>query len=94
MRFGGVYHPLSGCAIVTTAAQPEIAHIHHRQPVLLTAPGAAGWLGGAPASDCMSHYTIAVHKVSSSVNDATLDSPNLTLPIEIETSDDVQGSLF
>ena len=94
MRFGGVYHPLSGCAIVTTAAQPEIAHIHHRQPVLLTAHGAAGWLGGAPASDCMSHYPIAVHKVSSSVNDAALDSPNLTLPIEIETSDDVQGSLF
>ena len=24
IRFGGVYHPLSGCAIVTTAAQPEM----------------------------------------------------------------------
>jgi putative SOS response-associated peptidase YedK len=85
---------MSGCAIVTTAAQPEIAHIHHRQPLLLTAQAAAGWLDGAPASDCVSHYPVAVHKVSSSVNDARLDSSDLTLPIKIETSDDVQGSLF
>jgi hypothetical protein len=51
-------------------------------------------LDGASASDCMSDYPVATHKVSSSVNDARLDSPNLTLPIEIESSDDVQRSLF
>ena len=94
MRFAGVYHPSSGCAIVTMAAHREIEHIHHRQPVLLTAQTAAGWLASAPASDCVTNYPVAFHPVSSRVNNARIDSPDLPSPIEERSSPDLQGSLF
>jgi len=94
MRFAGVYHPSSGCAIVTTAAQPDIAHIHHRQPVLLTAQTGAGWLASAPAEDCLTDYPVAFHQVSSQVNSARTDSPELALPIRESAYTDPQGTLF
>ena len=94
MRFAGVYHPSSGSAIVTTAAQPDIEHIHHRQPLLLTAQTAAGWLASAPAGDCLSDCAVAFHQVSSSVNSARIDAPELRLPIQRNASAHPQGSLF
>ena len=94
LRFAGVYHPFSGCAIVTTAAQPAIEHIHHRQPVLLTAQTAAGWLASAAAADCVTDYPVAFHQVSDRVNNAKIDSPALPLPIQKNASIDPQRTLF
>ncbi len=94
MRFAGVYHPASGCAIVTTAAQPDIEHIHHRQPVLLTAQTAAGWLASAAAGECLTDYPVAFHQVSSTVNNARTDSPELCVAIQQNRSVNPQRSLF
>lgn len=94
MRFAGVYHPASGCAIVTTAAQPDIEHIHHRQPVLLTAQTAAGWLASAAAGECLTDYPVAFHQVSSIVNNARTDSPELCVAIQQNRSVNPQRSLF
>ena len=58
LRFAGVYEPTSGCAIVTIGAQAAIAHIHHRQPLLLSAEACNQWLNGAPAGDCMTDITV------------------------------------
>ena len=94
MRFAGVYHPSSGCAIVTTAAQPAIEHIHHRQPLLLTEQTAAGWLASAPAAECVTDYAVAFHRVSTRVNNARFDSPELALPTQDSAFIDPQGTLF
>lgn len=94
MRFAGVYHPSSGCAIVTTAAQPDIEHIHHRQPVLLTVQTATGWLANALAEDCVTDIPVAFHKVSSRVNNARVDAPELSLPTQEKAFVDPQGTLF
>lgn len=94
MRFAGVYHPASGCAIVTTAAQPDIEHIHHRQPVLLTAQTAAGWLASAAAGECLTDYPVAFHQVSSTVNNARTDSLELCIAIQQNRSVNPQRSLF
>lgn len=94
MRFAGVYHPASGCAIVTTAAQPDIEHIHHRQPVLLTAQTAAGWLASAAAGECLTDYPVAFNQVSSTVNNARTDSPELCVAIQQNRSVNPQRSLF
>lgn len=94
MCFAGVYHPSSGCAIVTTAAQPDIEHIHHRQPLLLTSQTAAGWLASAPVADCLTDYRVAFHRVSHRVNTARIDSPELSLPTQGFATVDPQGTLF
>ena len=52
-----------GCAIVTMGAQAGIAHIHHRQPLLLSADASDQWLNGAPAGDCMTDITVDCHRV-------------------------------
>ena len=92
MRFAGVYHPSSGCAIVTTAAQSDIEHIHHRQPVLLTAK--RRWLASAPAAECLTDYPVAFHQVSSQVNNARTDSPELSLPIRECLYRSLKGRFF
>ena len=34
------------CTVITTAAQPDIAFIHHRMPVILNGAERESWLGG------------------------------------------------
>jgi putative SOS response-associated peptidase YedK len=94
LRFAGVYEPTSGCAIVTMGAQAGIAHIHHRQPLLLSADASDEWLNWAPAGDCMTDITVDFHRVSSSVNDAKVDNPRLTHPLNESISEPEQGALF
>lgn len=94
LRFAGVYEPTSGCAIVTMDAQATIAHIHHRQPLLLSADASDQWLNGAPADDCMTDITVNFHRVSSAVNDARVDDPRLAHPLDESISEPEQGALF
>lgn len=94
LRFAGVYEPTSGCAIVTTDAQPTIAHIHHRQPLLLSADASDQWLNGSPAGECMTDITVKFHTVGSAVNSAKVDNPGLALPRDEGASEPEQGALF
>ena len=94
LRFAGVYEPTSGCAIVTMDAQATIAHIHHRQPLLLSADASDQWLNGAPADDCMTDITVNFHRVSSAVNNARVDDPRLAHPLDESISEPEQGALF
>jgi len=94
LRFAGVYEPTSGCAIVTMGAQTGIAHIHHRQPLLLSADTSDQWLNGAPTGDCVTDITVDFHRVSSAVNNAKADDPTLADPLDESISEPEQGALF
>ena len=82
LHFAGVYHPKSGCAIVTQAAHPTIEHIHHRQPLLLEATSLEAWLDGAPPSAMDQDIEVQAHRVSHQVSNARLDNPTLNQPIK------------
>ncbi|MCG7493542.1 SOS response-associated peptidase [Thalassobius sp. Cn5-15] len=69
----GAGSQIRSCAIVTTAASADLAHVHHRMPVVLDASDWAKWLGeegkGAaplmrPAAPDLIHH----HRVATTVN--------------------------
>lgn len=75
------------CAIVTCAAGPQMAQIHHREPVTLAPSDWAKWLGeegkGAallmkPAPD----GSFAHHRVSTNVNSNRASGPDLIEEID------------
>ena len=75
-------------AIVTTAANADIAHIHHRMPVIIDADSFALWLGEAgkgastlmkPAPDGRLH----AYRVSRAVNGTKIDDASLMEPVEV-----------
>jgi putative SOS response-associated peptidase YedK len=88
---------LRTCTIITTAANPVIAPLHDRMPVILAADGEAAWLdpatpraelgeilAGLPASKT------SLRPVGAAVNDARYDGPEcLSAGL-----DDVQAALF
>jgi putative SOS response-associated peptidase YedK len=76
------------------SAQAAIAHIHHRQPLLLSADTSDQWLNGAPAGDCMTDITVDFHPVSSAVNNAKVDDSSLAHPLDESISEPEQGALF
>jgi putative SOS response-associated peptidase YedK len=88
---------LRTCTILTTAANPAIASLHDRMPVIL-APGAeSAWLEHSQTPDRLhrllaglSPAETALRPVSSAVNDARYDGPEcLAAPLE-----DGQTALF
>jgi putative SOS response-associated peptidase YedK len=88
---------LRSCTIVTTAANPVVAHIHPRMPVILDPADEAAWLDpGTPPPrlhamlhalpDAQTH----ARAVSKAVNDARYDGPEcLAEPVP-----EPQGELF
>lgn len=42
----GPGRPVESCTILTTAANPVVAPVHHRMPVILGAGGVGDWLDG------------------------------------------------
>ena len=81
LHFAGVYHPQSGCAIVTQAAHPAIEHIHHRQPLLLDDTTVRAWTEGAPPKAVNTDIEVRTHRVSATVSNARLDDPSLANPL-------------
>lgn len=79
--FAGIYNA-AGCAIVTRAAHDNIAHIHHRQPVLLDERAVDHWLKGHDLFASAITRTVACHTVSAMVNRPSNDSPALIEPVE------------
>ncbi|MGA2926100.1 MAG: SOS response-associated peptidase [Solirubrobacteraceae bacterium] len=75
-------HPLRTCTILTTAANPAIAPLHDRMPVILAPQCEASWLdpGTRPARLAaliagLDASQTAVRPVGAAVNDARYDGP-------------------
>ncbi len=73
--------------IVTSAADGELAQIHHRQPLVLDAEAEAAWLGGSAdkAAACCKAAPASWfnwYRVSPDVGKTTLDHPQLVTPLE------------
>lgn len=94
IAFAGVWEVWRGpdgeqvpaCAILTVAAGPDIAHIHHRAPLTIAPDDFALWLGeeGKGAARLMrpapeGHW--AAHPVSTRVNGVKDDDPGLIEPV-------------
>jgi putative SOS response-associated peptidase YedK len=77
---------VAACAIVTGPAGPEIAHIHHRAPVMIRPQDYALWLGeeGRGAARLLEpgEGIWAAHRVSTRVNGVKDDDPQLIEPVE------------
>jgi putative SOS response-associated peptidase YedK len=82
--FAGIYNAV-GCAIVTRAAHPNIAHIHHRQPVLLDQRAIGHWLEGHDLFASAITRGVLCHPVSTIVNRPQNDSPALISAVESPT---------
>jgi putative SOS response-associated peptidase YedK len=95
VAFAGVWETWTGpegeavtaCAIVTCEAGPDIAHIHHREPVSIRgAEDAALWLGEAGKGAARLMHAApegywAPREVSPKVNSNRADGPELIEPI-------------
>ena len=77
---------ITSCAIVTTIANPKMARIHHRLPVILEPEDWPLWLGeqGKGASKLMkpvSDKSLDIKKVSSAVNSNRSTGAELWQPV-------------
>jgi putative SOS response-associated peptidase YedK len=75
------WRDLQTCTIITTDANPRMAAIHDRMPVVVPRADYGAWLGGAegllrPCPDS----AIAIRRVSRAVNNARNDLPALIEP--------------
>jgi len=89
---------LRSCAIVTTAANPVVAHIHPRMPVILAPRDEEVWLDpGTPPPRlhamlrALPDAETQARAVSKAVNDARYDGPECLAPAAPEPR---QGELF
>ena len=96
MAFAGVWTlwrgpdgPVASCAIVTCAANAELAPIHHRMPVIVAPEDYGLWLGeqGKGAALLMKpapEGLLRMHRVDRAVNAARHDAPELIAPLDDE----------
>jgi putative SOS response-associated peptidase YedK len=88
--------------IVTSAADGELAEIHHRQPLVLGAGDEENWLNGsADQASALCKVTPASrfnwYRVSPDVGKVAVDHPDLITPLkrdEFLAAKDNQGDLF
>ena len=92
LHFAGVYLPDRGCAIVTIEAQPDISHVHHRQPLLLESETLGSWFEGAPPNECALLTPVLSYQVSPRVNRANFDDPSLIDPFVSQVTDVPKGT--
>ena len=90
-------HTLRTCTILTTAANPAIASLHDRMPVILAPGTESAWLERSRPPDRLhellrglSRAETAVRSVGPAVNDARYDGPECLAP----TVPDGQVALF
>jgi putative SOS response-associated peptidase YedK len=77
--------PLRTCAIVTTSASAQLAHIHDRMPVMLEPGAEAAWLDPATPAAALGELCVPLERtetvaVGSAVNDARYDGPDCLAP--------------
>lgn len=73
--------PVRSCAIVTTCASAELASIHERMPVMLSAEAEATWLEPGARADRLLELCVPLQQterraVGPAVNDARYDGPD------------------
>jgi putative SOS response-associated peptidase YedK len=79
--------PVVSCALLTTAAAPAIAGIHHRMPVVLREEQLEAWLRPETAAADVARIIqdpqseLVGYRVSTRVNNARNDSPDLLEPV-------------
>ena len=108
MAFAGLYFKSGSPSqagqfvILTTAAEAELAKVHHRSPLVLPVSNWQSWLSGAEveAEACLVP-TLAryfnIYPVASAVGDISKDNASLVAPsIHQDTSfpAELQGDLF
>ncbi|MEM1341004.1 MAG: SOS response-associated peptidase [Pseudomonadota bacterium] len=76
------------CAVVTIGAGPEMARLHHREPLALAPEDWATWLGetDSPAAPLMQPAPdgfYRVHRVDRQVNSNKAEGPDLVEPLVI-----------
>lgn len=76
------------CAVITTEAAPELAHIHERMPVIVPRQDWAAWLDPGTGPDELAHIMadtpadrLAVDEVSTDVNTIKNNRPDLLTPL-------------
>jgi putative SOS response-associated peptidase YedK len=89
--------PLRSCAIVTTAANPAVAPLHDRMPVMLSRDQERPWLDPATPAGALPRLLVGlpaselrIRPVGSAVNDARYDGPDCLAP----RSQEGQAALF
>jgi putative SOS response-associated peptidase YedK len=89
-REPGSGEEITSCAILTTEASKDIAHIHHRMPVILEPDEFSPWLD--PSSDrsalqkllhTLPEGKLKSYPVSKAINKVANDDPKLLEPIEL-----------
>ena len=77
---------LTSCAVITVAANDDVAAIHDRMPVVLDGDGVDRWLNSdVPPLDLLrpaATNTLHVERVSYAVNNARTDGPALVTPVD------------
>ena len=76
----GIYNEI-GCSIVTKNASPDIANIHHRQPVLLNKLGRRHWIKGLGLRSEHLYSDIESYRVGNFVNSPKFDKPACIAPL-------------
>ncbi|MGW5878818.1 SOS response-associated peptidase [Nocardiopsis terrae] len=91
---------LWSCAVITTEAAPELAHIHERMPVVVPAEGWSAWLDPGSGPDDLAHLLgetpvdrFEVDEVSTDVNSIKNNRPDLLEPVG-DTGQDQPETLF
>ena len=108
MAFAGLYFKSDSPSqagqfvILTTAAQAELAKVHHRSPLVLPASNWQSWLSGrvVEAEVCLvpplARY-FNIYPVASAVGDISQDNASLVAPFiheDTSFSAELQGDLF
>ena len=89
-RWDGEGGPIDSCAILTSAATPQLAPIHERMPVILTADAYAPWLDRdltdparlLPWCHSSPDLDLEAYPVSTLVNKVQNDGPECVAPLE------------
>ena len=91
VAFAGLWQPWGEdcaptCAIVSCAAGPSMAEVHHREPVTLAPEDWATWLGetgekAAPLMRAAPEGRLARHRVARTVNSNRAEGPELIDPL-------------
>ena len=76
---------IESCAIITTAASPQITSIHHRMPVILTAETCDAWLVERNQDLIVSYdRDIRAYPVGTAVNKVVNDEPALWDEVKLD----------
>ncbi|MCA9791118.1 MAG: SOS response-associated peptidase family protein, partial [Candidatus Eremiobacteraeota bacterium] len=78
---------LGSCCLLTTGANPEVAQVHDRMPVVVEPGDYACWLEGEPEQAAAlfgpARASLEVYRVSTVVNKAGNDVPECVVRLEM-----------